>query len=95
MKTKIAHVDKTGDEIIVQDLKDHLHHVAVLCRGYMEQMGCPAMGYLAGLFHDAGKAGSFQKRMEAIASDKPDPGQKGGLRLVTLQPGLIAVLPLR
>lgn len=79
MKTKIAHVDKTGDEIIVQDLKDHLHHVAVLCRGYMEQMGCPAMGYLAGLFHDAGKAGaSFQKRMEAIASDKPDPGQKGG-----------------
>lgn len=79
MKAKIAHVEKTEDGIIVQDLKDHLLHVAVLCRGYMERMGCPAMGYLVGLFHDAGKAGaSFQKRMEVIASGQPDPGQKGG-----------------
>ena len=54
MKTKIAHVDKTGDEIIVQDLKDHLHHVAVLCRGDLEQMGCRAMGDLAGVSLDAG-----------------------------------------
>lgn len=79
MKAKIAHVEKTADGIIVQDLKDHLFHVAALCRGYMERMGCPAMGYLVGLFHDAGKAGaSFQKRMEVIASGQPDPGQKGG-----------------
>lgn len=79
MKAKIAHVEKTEDGIIVQDLKDHLLHVAALCRGYMERMGCPAMGYLVGLFHDAGKAGaSFQNRMEAIASGQPDPGQKGG-----------------
>lgn len=79
MKAKIAHVEKTGDEIIVQNLRDHLLHVAALCRGYMERMGCPAMGYLVGLFHDAGKAGaSFQKRMEVIASGQPDPGQKGG-----------------
>lgn len=79
MKTKIAHVDETENGIIVQDLKDHLLHVAALCRGYMEQMGCPAMGYLVGLLHDAGKAGvSFQKRMEVIASGQPDPGQKGG-----------------
>ena len=75
---KIAHVVSTESETIVQDLKDHLHHVAVLCREYMEQIGCPAMGYIVGICHDAGKAcAAFQDRMEAIRAGLPDPGKKG------------------
>lgn len=76
---KIAHVTKTGEEIISQDLGEHLTHVAVLCREYMRKLGCPAMGYIVGILHDAGKAGTaFQKRMEAIRAGQSDPGQKGG-----------------
>ena len=67
MKQKIAHVMQTKDEVVVQDLKEHLMHTAALCREYMRKTGCPAMGYLAGILHDAGKAGrAFQDRMEAI-----------------------------
>lgn len=76
---KIAHVTVIDGKVIVQDLKEHLEHVAALCREYMREMGCPAMGYVAGLLHDAGKAaGSFQDRMTAIRQGKPDPGQRGG-----------------
>lgn len=79
MKQKIAHVMQTKDEVVVQDLKEHLMHTAALCREYMRKTGCPAMGYLAGILHDAGKAGrAFQDRMEAIRAGLPDPGQKGG-----------------
>lgn len=76
---KIAHVVSTESETILQDLKDHLHHVAVLCREYMGAIGCPAMGYIVGICHDAGKAcAAFQDRMETIRAGLPDPGQKGG-----------------
>ncbi len=76
---KIAHVSETADGIVVQDLKEHLGHVAELCSGYMEYIGCSAMGYLVGILHDAGKClPPFQARMEAIRSGRPDPGQKGG-----------------
>ena len=64
---KVAHVTITENGTVVQDLKDHLCHVAVLCREYMGQMGCPAMGYIVGILHDAGKAdAAFQNRMESI-----------------------------
>lgn len=76
---KIAHVTKKEDEVIVQDLKQHLEHVAELCGEYMRPLGCPAMGYLVGLIHDLGKVTpAFQNRMTTIASGLPDPGQKGG-----------------
>lgn len=76
---KIAHVSKKDNVVLVQDLKEHLQHVAALCQKYMEKAGCGAMGYLVGLLHDAGKAGtSFQNRMEAIKAGEADPGQKGG-----------------
>lgn len=76
---KIAHVTLIENETIVQDLKDHLHHAAELCREYMGKIGCPSMGYIVGILHDAGKAGAaFQDRMEAIRAGLPDPGQKGG-----------------
>lgn len=76
---KVAHVTITENGTVVQDLKDHLCHVAVLCREYMGQMGCPAMGYIVGILHDAGKAdAAFQNRMESIRAGLPDPGQKGG-----------------
>ena len=76
---KIAHISRTGEKIIVQDLKEHLYHTAVLCKGYMKKLGCPSMGYIVGILHDAGKAGAaFQRRMAAIMDDRPDPGQKGG-----------------
>lgn len=76
---KIAHVVSIENETIVQDLKDHLRHVAVLCREYMGQIDCPAMGYIVGILHDTGKAAhAFQDRMEAIRAGLPDPGQKGG-----------------
>lgn len=79
MITQIAHITKLGNEIIVQDLKEHLTHVAELCREYMGTAGCPAMGYIVGILHDAGKASAaFQNRMQAIRAGKPDPGQKGG-----------------
>lgn len=76
---KIAHVTVKEGKAAVQDLKEHLEHVAALCQEYMRGIGCPAMGYLAGILHDAGKAsGAFQGRMEAVRQGKPDPGQKGG-----------------
>ncbi len=76
---KIAHVTVRDGEILVQDLKTHLEHVAVLCQEYMRGIGCPVMGYIVGLLHDAGKAtGNFQDRMAAIRQGKPDPGQRGG-----------------
>lgn len=76
---KIAHVRKDEDTAVVQDLKEHLNHVAELCRDYMEEIGCPSMGYIVGIMHDAGKAGAvFQRRMEAILAGEKDPGQKGG-----------------
>lgn len=76
---KIAHVTVRDGEVLVQDLKAHLEHVAVLCQEYMRGIGCPVMGYIVGLLHDAGKAaGSFQDRMAAIRQGKPDPGQRGG-----------------
>ncbi len=79
MKVKTAHITKTETGIIDQDLKEHLTHVAALCREYMREMGCPAMGYIVGILHDAGKAASaFQSRMDAIRAGRPDPGQKGG-----------------
>ena len=76
---KIAHVSVKEGKEAVQDLKEHLEHVAALCQEYMRGIGCPAMGELAGILHDAGKAShAFQDRMEAIRQGKPDPGQKGG-----------------
>lgn len=76
---KIAHITIKQDEVITQDLKQHLEHVAGLCREYMRPLGCPAMGYLAGLTHDIAKVlPAYQARMEAIGSGLPDPGQKGG-----------------
>ncbi len=76
---KIAHVTKTADGIVVQGLKEHLEHVAALCGGFMSDTGCPSMGYLVGLMHDAGKyLPQFQARMEAVCSGRPDPGQRGG-----------------
>lgn len=79
MKIKTAHITKIGSEIIAQDLKEHLTHVAALCREYMQKIECPAMGYIVGILHDAGKAAlSFQNRMDAIRAGQPDPGQKGG-----------------
>ncbi|MBD5497563.1 MAG: CRISPR-associated helicase Cas3' [Lachnospiraceae bacterium] len=76
---KIAHVTVIDGKVMVQDLKEHLEHVAALCREYMRGIGCPTTGYVAGLLHDAGKAaGSFQDRMTAIRQGKPDPGQRGG-----------------
>lgn len=76
---KIAHVTEKANGVIVQDLKDHLKHTAILCSGYMKSIGCPAMGYLVGLTHDLGKVSpAYQNRMEAIRSGQPDPGQKGG-----------------
>ncbi|MDE6129320.1 MAG: CRISPR-associated endonuclease Cas3'', partial [Lachnospiraceae bacterium] len=76
---KIAHVTVRDGEVLVQDLKTHLEHVAVLCQEYMRGIGCPVMGYIVGLLHGAGKAaGSFQDRMAAIRQGKPDPGQRGG-----------------
>lgn len=76
---KIAHISENAGGTVVQDLKEHLEHVALLCSEYMKHIGCPSMGYLAGLMHDAGKAGrDFQTRMEAIWAGQPDPGQKGG-----------------
>ncbi len=79
VNAKTAHITKTVDKIFEQDLKEHLLHTAILCRGYMGKAGCPGMGYLAGILHDAGKAGpAFQGRMEAIREGRPDPGQKGG-----------------
>lgn len=76
---KIAHITIKSDEVMVQDLRQHLENVAGLCGEYMRPLGCPAMGYLAGLIHDLGKvAPAFQARMEAISSGLPDPGQKGG-----------------
>lgn len=76
---KIAHVAETPDGMIVQDLKEHLEHVAELSGEYMRPLGCPSMGYLTGLIHDIQKSGkNFQDRMEAILSGKADPGQKGG-----------------
>lgn len=79
MKIKAAHITKIGSEIIAQDLKEHLTHVAALCREYMQKIECPAMGYIVGILHDAGKAAPFfQNRMDAIQAGQPDPGQKGG-----------------
>ena len=79
MKTKTAHVTKIGNQTISQDLKEHLTHVAELCSEYMRKIGCPAMGYIVGILHDAGKGcAAFQDRMEAIGAGRPDPGQKGG-----------------
>lgn len=76
---KIAHVTVRDGEAVVQDLKEHLEHVAALCREYMRGIGCPVTGYIVGLLHDAGKAaGSFQDRMTAIRQGKADPGQRGG-----------------
>lgn len=76
---KIAHVAEKPDGTVVQDLREHLEHVALLCSGYMKHLDCPSIGYLVGLLHDAGKAGrAFQTRMEAIWAGQPDPGQKGG-----------------
>lgn len=76
---KIAHIVEKSDGMIVQDLKEHLEHVAVLCSGYMNHIGCPAIGYVVGIMHDIGKGSTpFQSRMEAIRSGQPDPGQKGG-----------------
>lgn len=76
---KIAHVTIKEGKAALQDLKEHLEHVAALCQEYMRGIGCPAMGYLAGILHDAGKASAaFQDRMEAVRQGKPDPGQKGG-----------------
>lgn len=79
METKLAHITQVGGETVSQDLKEHLTHVAILCREYMRKMGCPTMGYIVGILHDAGKAGTaFQNRMNAIRAGRPDPGQKGG-----------------
>lgn len=79
MKAKTAHITQIGNEIIDQDLKEHLIHAAVLCREYMRKMGCPAMGYIVGILHDIGKASvAFQVRMDAVREGLPDPGQKGG-----------------
>lgn len=79
METKLAHITQVGGETVSQDLKEHLIHVAILCREYMRKMGCPAMGYIVGILHDAGKAGAaFQNRMDAIRAGRPDPGQGGG-----------------
>lgn len=79
MKIKTAHITKIENEIIDQDLKEHLIHVAALCREYMRKIECPAMGYIVGIFHDIGKASPvFQNRMDAIRAGQPDPGQKGG-----------------
>ncbi len=76
---KIAHIAIRQDEVIIQELKQHLEHVARLCGEYMRPLGCPTMGYLAGLIHDLAKTlSAFQDRMEAIGSGLPDPGQKGG-----------------
>lgn len=76
---KIAHIAEKPDGTAIQDLKEHLDHVALLCSGYMKQIGCPSIGYVVGLIHDAGKAGTaFQARMEALRAGQPDPGQKGG-----------------
>jgi len=76
---KIAHITEKPDGIVIQDLKEHLEHVALLCSGYMKRIGCPSIGYVVGLIHDAGKAcTAFQIRMEAIRAGRPDPGQKGG-----------------
>ena len=61
VKIKTAHITKIGNEIIIQDLREHLTHVATLCREYMRKIECPAMGYIVGILHDAGKAAhSFQ-----------------------------------
>lgn len=76
---KIAHVTVIDGKVMVQDLKEHLEHVAALCREYLREIGCPTTGYVVGLLHDAGKtAGSFQDRMTAIRQGKSDPGQRGG-----------------
>lgn len=79
MKIKIAHITKIGNEVIDQELKEHLIHVATLCKEYMRKIECPAMGYIVGIFHDIGKVSpAFQARMDAIRAGQPDPGQKGG-----------------
>ncbi|MGN1148249.1 MAG: CRISPR-associated endonuclease Cas3'', partial [Lachnospiraceae bacterium] len=76
---KIAHIRRKDDTVIVQDLKEHLNHVAALCQEYMRRIGCPTIGYITGLMHDIGKAGAtFQQRMTTILAGESDPGQKGG-----------------
>lgn len=75
---KIAHITKRDDEVIVQDLREHLENVAVLCQEYMRKVDCPAMGYIVGILHDAGKAGMFQNRMSAILAGEEDPGRQSG-----------------
>lgn len=55
-----------------QSLKDHLSNVAELCKTYMTKIGCPVLGYIAGLLHDAGKAGKlYQNYLERIRMDEP------------------------
>lgn len=67
---KIAHISKQGTNVYEQDLKQHLVHTAMLCRGFTEDFGCPATGYILGLLHDMGKAGNgFQDYMRAIKTE--------------------------
>lgn len=74
----IAHIKK--EKVIkTQDLKDHLNHTAELCQIYMNRIKCPSVGYLMGILHDTGKAGShFQHRMQAIIKGEKDPGKGEG-----------------
>lgn len=68
---KLAHTVKDGTMVYRQDLREHLFHVAELCRAYTKRVGCPSVGYIIGLLHDIGKASDeFQQYLENSINGK-------------------------
>ena len=62
-----------------QELEEHLKNVAEMARAFAEVFGAGEWGYLAGLWHDAGKySEDFQQKIRASADDNENSETRPG-----------------